>query len=82
MSPWLIAPGWRASTVRHGDWKLVITGGEGKKAKAATEELFNLATDLSESKNLAAEKPDIVADLKHRLAQIASRDRAWRMQWR
>jgi arylsulfatase A-like enzyme len=69
------APGWRAATVRHGDWKLVVTNGNDKKAKAATEELFNLASDLGEAKNLAAERPDIVAEMKQRLAEISRRDR-------
>jgi arylsulfatase A-like enzyme len=70
-----VAPGWRASAVRHGDWKLIVTSGNDKKGKAASEELFNLASDLSESKNLAAERPDILVDLKSRLAEISRRDR-------
>lgn len=55
--------------VRAGDWKLVRTGlkaGGGKKAagKVPKTELFNIATDRGETKNLAAEKPDIVAKLE------------------
>ena len=43
--------------VREGDWKLV--GGE----KAATQ-LFNLATDIGESQDLAAAKPEVLARLR------------------
>jgi arylsulfatase A-like enzyme len=64
--------------IRVGDWKLVVNGGraEGdapapkkKKAKDGPEtvELFNLAADLSESKNLAAEQPEKVKELRTRL---------------
>ena len=61
--------------VRHGDWKLIVTPAEGKKNKATQGELFNLASDLSEAKNLAAEMPEKVAELKQRLAEISRRDR-------
>jgi arylsulfatase A-like enzyme len=72
------APGFRAQMVRHGDWKLVVTTGESKKGgkkKAATEELFNLASDIGEAKNLAAGKPDVLAEMKKRLAEISARDK-------
>jgi arylsulfatase A-like enzyme len=70
-----VAPGWRASMVRHGDWKLVITKNDEKKGKAAAEELFNLSSDLGEKTNLAAERPEILAQMKQRLAEISKRDR-------
>ena len=41
---------------RRGDWKLVLTGKEW--------ELFNLKEDISEKKNLAAQHPEMVAELK------------------
>jgi arylsulfatase A-like enzyme len=69
------APGFRAQMVRHGDWKLIVTPADGKKGKAAQEELFNLASDLSEAKNLATQMPDKVAEMKQRLAEISRRDR-------
>lgn len=52
---------WRAgggarSAVREGDWKLVQ--GEGAKAQ-----LFNLATDIGEVKDLSSEKPEVLARL-------------------
>jgi len=45
--------------VRQGDWKLVVARGGSMKP-----ELYNLADDLSESKNLAADKPEILARLQ------------------
>jgi arylsulfatase A-like enzyme len=45
--------------IRHGDYKLVVgTGGGGEP------ELYNLADDLSESKNLAAQQPEKVKELQ------------------
>lgn len=41
--------------MRFGDWKAVRNG------PAKPIELYDLATDLAESKDLAAEKPDLVA---------------------
>lgn len=56
---------WRSGfkwAVRDGDWKLlsmpVNLGGSGQM------ELYNLATDISETHNLTAEKPEIVNKLK------------------
>ncbi|SFJ01801.1 sulfatase family protein [Planctomicrobium piriforme] len=46
--------------VRHGDWKLVVgNGGSGEP------ELYNLASDLSEATNLAAQEPSKVKELQH-----------------
>jgi arylsulfatase A-like enzyme len=67
--------------IRVGDWKLVLNGGRDagdnpapKKKKAAPApavELFHLAEDPSESKNLAADKPDKVAELRARYDHYA-----------
>jgi arylsulfatase A-like enzyme len=46
--------------VRHGDWKLVAGNGGDKK----NGELYNLAEDISESKNLAADMADKARELK------------------
>ena len=56
---------WRAGayrTVRHGDWKLAVD--------PIIEQtwLFDLAQDPGEQHNLAANHPEVVADLKARLA--------------
>jgi arylsulfatase A-like enzyme len=45
--------------IRHGDWKLVVGNGGGKEP-----ELYNLADDLSESKDLAADQPEKVKELQ------------------
>jgi arylsulfatase A-like enzyme len=69
------SPALRAQAVRHGDWKLIVTRANAKKdGSAANEELFNLASDLGETKNLAAERPDVLAEMKQRLADISKRD--------
>jgi arylsulfatase A-like enzyme len=57
----------RDQMVRRGRWKLIV------KAKAEPE-LFNLENDLGEQKNVAAEHPELVAELKQRLADVAARD--------
>lgn len=41
--------------VRHGDWKLIVVKG--------IPRLYNLATDLHEDKDIAAEHPEIVREL-------------------
>lgn len=53
---WRFGPQW---AVRHGDWKLVVArGGSGQP------ELYNLAVDIGESKDLASEQADKVAELQ------------------
>lgn len=49
--------GGASHAVRQGDWKLA-------KLKDNPAELYNLADDIGESKNLAALKPDITAQLQ------------------
>lgn len=70
--------GFRSAALRHGDWKLIVNrAAEGKKGakQPPAEELFHLATDPGETKNLAAEKPDVLAEMKRRLAEISARDK-------
>ena len=65
--------------LRMGDWKLVRSNlaGRGVKAKAKaaapTEELFNIATDPAETKDVAAGHPDIVAKMKAIMASQHTR---------
>ncbi len=58
--------------LRMGDWKLVRRNltprGKAKAAAAVTEELFNIATDPAETKDLAAEHPDLIAKMKTLMA--------------
>ena len=51
--------------VRSGDWKLI------EYYETGRHELFNVKSDVSESRNLALDKPDVVKDLAAKLA-------AWR----
>jgi len=63
--------------IREGDWKLIqrnesLPDAGGKKSKADVEnqnQLYNLADDPAETKNLWAEKPDIVKRLSEALAK-------------
>ena len=59
----------RQQAVRVGDWKLF------RRANADGEivdvELFNLADDVGEQNNLAAERPEVVAEL----IEVAARSR-------
>jgi autotransporter-associated beta strand protein len=58
---------WRTNNiwaVRKGDWKLGDYTGAGFPPA-----LFNLATDRGEKTNVAAQNPEIVADLLHELTQ-------------
>lgn len=50
------------TSVRRGDWKLIRYYGEGENFSHAYE-LFNLAEDLNETKNLAKEMPEKVREL-------------------
>eukprot|EP01041_Mallomonas_annulata_P023716 gene23716-44286_t len=53
---WRYGPQW---AIRHGDLKLVVSkGGSGQP------ELYNLATDIGESKDLAAAQPAKVKELQ------------------
>lgn len=53
---WRFGPQW---AVRHGDWKLVVS-----RSGSGAPELYNLASDLSESKDLAKAEPAKVAELQ------------------
>ena len=64
-------PRWRSRSLRLGDWKLLVSG---QKEKQRIE-LFNLASDPSESENLAKEEPDRVKALLGELDKMAVRDR-------
>ncbi|MCE2863563.1 MAG: sulfatase-like hydrolase/transferase [Opitutaceae bacterium] len=66
-----VAPGWRARSLRFGNWKLIVTG-DGAKA---AHELYDLVADPAEKRNLADEQPARLRDLLGTLAQVAARDR-------
>ncbi|WP_244477660.1 MULTISPECIES: arylsulfatase [unclassified Rhizobium] len=56
-----------AGAIRRGDWKLVWKASLPQKL-----ELFNLANDPSETKNLAEQHPDNVRELQGRITELAS----------
>lgn len=64
-------PGWRARSLRYGDWKLIVQGA----GKTRRVELFNLAADPGESKDLATSAPERVRELLATLEQISRNDR-------
>jgi arylsulfatase A-like enzyme len=57
----------KGQTLRHGDWKLIAPS----KAKP---ELYDLAADPYEKKDLAGAKPEVVDDLLKRLAAERAKD--------
>lgn len=59
-------------TITDGDWKLMMPA-SGPKKKGL--ELYNLANDLSEKKNLAGEKPEVVQELKKKITEIVLKGR-------
>ena len=55
--------------IRAGDWKLKLSGAAGQADPQV--ELFNLAVDIGESRNLAESEPGRVADLRERYDRFA-----------
>jgi arylsulfatase A-like enzyme len=53
-----------SSTIRQGDWKLIYYHAD------SSYELFNLAADLGEQRNLAASEPEIRERLAGQLARF------------
>jgi arylsulfatase A len=68
--------------LREGDWKLILrdehfAGGDNRPIKNNLEsqnELYDLAKDPSETRNLLSEQPDLVKQLKERLDQARQAD--------
>ena len=53
--------------VRMGNWKYIrtgLSGGKAKKAAKQAEELYDLEKDPAETRNVLAEHPEIVAQMK------------------
>jgi arylsulfatase A-like enzyme len=66
-----VAPGWRARSLRLANWKLIVHGA----GAARKVELFNLAADPAEARNLAEAEPAKAAQLMEAMEKIAARDR-------
>lgn len=63
-------PRWRASSLRSGDWKLVVHGsGDGRRI-----ELFHIPSDTDESDNVADAHPELAAKLLAQLEKVAEAD--------
>lgn len=72
--------------IREGHWKLLISPGSGGWSKPRDpeaakrglppEQLFELSSDLAETKNVAAERPEIVTRLTQRLEKMIADGRS------
>ena len=58
------------AAIRQGNWKLLVKAGN-RRAKPGTEtvELYNLSTDIGETKNVADQHPAVVSELQALLRQ-------------
>lgn len=66
--------GERNIAVRRGEWKFIPAAsgpaaGKGKRGAGAGGQLFNLSTDLAETKDVAAQHPEVVEELTALLAR-------------
>jgi len=65
--------------LRKGHWKLIFGRGSGGWSKGGDEQpgqLYDLADDLGETKNLHAERPEVVAELTALMKKIISEGRS------
>ncbi|NUM52230.1 MAG: arylsulfatase [Candidatus Hydrogenedentes bacterium] len=60
--------------VRMGNWKAV------RLAQGAPLELYDLATDIGETRNVAADQPDIIAKIEAFLANVRTPNEHWPMK--
>ena len=70
-SIYIAGPRWEASSLRYGNWKLIVKG----QRPQQTIELFDLAKDPSETQNLANRKQERVETMLTRLVAAARLDR-------
>ena len=68
----------RQQAIRVGDWKLYRTSNKTGKIKSF---LYNLKDDVAESKNLAAEKPDVLHKLIKMTKEARTVDNNWKAAW-
>lgn len=61
------------TSLRSGQWKLIYHYAPDGTEPAARHELFDLADDLSESKNLATEIPQKLSQMKQRMIELLER---------
>ncbi len=67
-------------SVRKGDWKYIPAPGSGGWGKGGDQsqphQLYNLASDIKESKNLASDQPECVAELQALLETLITKGRS------
>ena len=66
-------------SLREGSWKLILGAGSGgwtKGGEKETLQLYDLATDLAETNNLAAAHPERVASMRKLMEKIVSEGRS------
>lgn len=66
-----VAPSWRGRSVRWQHWKLIVSG----EAAKPRYELYNLADDPSEQRDLSESDPQRLASLLEKLDQLQAADR-------
>jgi arylsulfatase A-like enzyme len=66
--------------IRKGPWKYIpgkAVGGKGRATRAPAEpELYNLADDIGETKNVADDHPEIVKELSDLLTEVREKGRS------
>ena len=62
-----------ATTIRDGDWKLILPKQRRRARQEASKELFNLKQDLFEQNNLIADQPAIAERLQLQLSSLLDR---------
>lgn len=70
-SLYAVGPSWRVASLRQGDWKLLVH----RQGDSSKVELFDLANDPSESKNLAEQEVERLRAMQEELGRRAERDR-------
>ncbi|MCA9120523.1 MAG: arylsulfatase [Planctomycetaceae bacterium] len=56
------------STIRDGDWKLILPKQKGKASRESMVQLYNLKEDVSEKHNLASQYAEVASRLEHALS--------------
>ena len=69
---------YRNNGIRRGKWKYLkakhnVYGYARDRKRTEVEELYDLDADIGETKNLAADNPELIAELKQLMEKIAIR---------
>lgn len=70
-SLYTVGPGWRAVSLRRGDWKLVVSGSGEKQQNA----LYQIADDPAEQHDVSGQNPEQLQKMLGYLARAAAADR-------